>query len=121
MDMTLTLKTTAAITAFAVALTPAAALAHHGWSGYSETPQQTTGVIRAVQFANPHATIQLEAQGRNWLVVLAPPSRMTSRGLPQGSLKVGDTVTVEGYAHRSDQGEMRAEWISLSGTQTPLR
>ena len=115
--MTSTLK----ITAFAIALWPAAALAHHGWSGYSDAPQQTTGVIRAVQFANPHATIELEAQGRTWLVVLAPPSRMTSRGLPQGALKVGETVTVEGYAHRSNQSEMRAEWVARGDTRTELR
>jgi len=119
--MTFSLKSAAALTALAVSLTPAAALAHHGWSGYSETPQQTTGVIRAVQAANPHATIQLEAQDRSWLVVLAPPSRMSSRGLPVGSLKVGDTATVEGYAHGTNQNEMRAEWISLGDKRTPLR
>jgi hypothetical protein len=103
------LKSAAVITAFSLALAPGAAHAHHGWSNYSDAPQQTTGVIRAVQFANPHATLQLEAQGRTWLVVLAPPSRMASRGLPQGALKVGETATVEGYAHRSNQNEMRAE------------
>jgi hypothetical protein len=119
--MASTLKPAAAIAALAVALSPAAALAHHGWSQYSETPQQTTGVIRAVHFANPHATLQLEAQGRTWLVFLAPPSRMTSRGLPQGTLKAGQTATVEGYVHRTSQNEMRAEWISLDGTRTPLR
>lgn len=119
--MAFTLKSAAALTALVVAFTPAAVLAHHGWSGYSETPQQTAGVIRSVQFANPHATLQLEAQGRTWLVVLAPPSRMTSRGLPQGALKVGDTATVEGYAHETNQSEMRAESISLGGTRTELR
>ncbi len=115
------LKSAAVITAFSLALAPAAAHAHHGWSNYSDAPQQATGVIRAVQFANPHATLQLEAQGRTWLVVLAPPSRMASRGLPQGALKAGETVTVEGYAHRSNQNEMRAEWISRGDTRTELR
>jgi hypothetical protein len=79
----------AATLALALTLTPAAALAHHGWSADTDKPQKLTGVIREVQVANPHATIQLEAQDRRWLVVLAPPSRMTSRGLPQDSLKVG--------------------------------
>ena len=54
-------------------------------------------------------------------MVLAPPSRMASRGLPQGALKVGETVTVEGYAHRSNPDEMRAEWISRGETRTELR
>ena len=119
--MALNLKSAAALTTLAVALTPAVALAHHGWGGYSDTPQQITGVIRTVQFANPHATMQLEVQGQNWLVVLAPPSRMNSSGLPVGSLKVGETATLEGYVHQTNQSEMRAEWISLGDTRTPLR
>jgi Family of unknown function (DUF6152) len=42
------------------------AVAHHGWSGYSSTPQTISGVIRQVEFANPHATIELDADGRTW-------------------------------------------------------
>jgi len=119
--MAVTLKCVVASALLAVALTPTAALAHHGWSGYSETPQQMTGIIRTVEYANPHATIELEAQGRNWQVILAPTSRMSSRGLPQGALKVGAPATVEGYVHRSNQNEMRAEWITLGDTRTQLR
>jgi hypothetical protein len=111
----------AALAAFASLLTPAVALAHHGWSGYSSTPQRLTGIIRQVQFANPHATIELDAQGRSWLVVLAPPARMNSRGVPQDTLKVGATATVEGYAHQANQNELRAEWISLEDTPRQLR
>jgi hypothetical protein len=97
------------------------AVAHHGWSGYSSTPQTISGVIRQVEFANPHATIELDADGRTWLVVLAPPSRMNSRGVPQDALKVGAAATVEGYAHQSNQNELRAEWISLGDTPRQLR
>jgi hypothetical protein len=105
----------------ALTIAPAAALAHHGWSAYGETPQKIAGVIREVQFANPHATIQLESRDRTWLVVLAPPSRMTSRGLTQESLKAGQPASVEGHAHRTQQNEMRAESISLGGKTIPLR
>ena len=78
-------------------------------------------MIRAVQFANPHASIELDAQGRTWLVVLAPPSRMNSRGVPQDALKVGAAATVEGYAHQANQNELRAEWISLGEKPRQLR
>lgn len=107
--------------ALALTITPAAALAHHGWSAYGETPQTVAGVIRDVQFANPHATIRLEAQNRTWLVVLAPPSRMTARGLAEESLKAGQPASVEGHAHRTEQNEMRAESISLGDKTIPLR
>jgi hypothetical protein len=111
----------AATLALALAITPTAAVAHHGWSAYGETPQKITGVIRGAQFGNPHATIQLQAQDRTWLVVLAPPSRMTTRGLTAESLAAGQPATVEGYAHRSQDNEMRAQSISLGDTTIPLR
>ena len=117
--MTSTWKSAAAAAALALTLTPA--LAHHGWSGYGDAPQQATGVIRSVQYANPHATLELEADGRSLLVVLAPPSRMSSRGLPESALKVGDSATVEGYIHRTNESEIRAEWIALGDTRTELR
>jgi Family of unknown function (DUF6152) len=107
--------------ALVLTATPAAAIAHHGWSAYGETPQKIAGVIREVQFANPHATIQLEAQDRTWLVVLAPPSRMTARGLTEESLKTGQNATIEGHAHRTQQNEMRAESISLGDETIALR
>jgi hypothetical protein len=107
--------------ALALTITPSAALAHHGWSVYGEVSQKISGVIREVQFANPHATIQLEAQDRTWLVVLAPPSRMATRGLAVESLKTGQPASVEGHAHRTQQNEMRAQSISLGDKTIHLR
>jgi Family of unknown function (DUF6152) len=98
------------------------AAAHHGWSGYDEKAQQLEGTVREVRFGNPHVTIQLASGDDVWLVVLAPPSRMQSRGLPDGTLQVGSKVTVEGYAHREKRNEMRAEWITVGDKkQVPLR
>jgi hypothetical protein len=71
-----------------------AAFAHHGWSAYSQKPQKIAGVIQEVQFANPHATLRLEADDRTWLVVLAPPSRAASRGLSAESLAAGQSAEV---------------------------
>jgi hypothetical protein len=107
--------------ALGLAITPGAALAHHGWSAYGETPQKISGVIREAQFANPHATLRLETPERTWLIVLAPPSRMASRGLTEDSLKVGETASVDGYVHRGTQNEMRAESISVGERRIPLR
>ena len=107
--------------AFALTATPVIALAHHGWSAYHDKPQKISGVIREVQFANPHATISLQAQNASWLVVLAPPSRMAARGLSPESLQIGATATVDGYAHRSNGNELRAESISLGDRTTQLR
>lgn len=54
-------------------------------------------------------------------MVLAPPSRMTNRGLTEDMLKVGTTASVEGYQSASDEKEMRAERISVAGKTVELR
>jgi type IV secretory pathway protease TraF len=54
-------------------------------------------------------------------VVLAPPSRMESRGLARGALRPGVKAQVEGYAARDDPVEMRAERITIDGKTTELR
>ena len=56
-----------------------------------------------------------------WLAVLAPPSRMQRRGLPPEQLQVGETVSVVGYPHRSEAGEMRAERLTLGKKTVELR
>ena len=80
------------ILALGVSLTFASgALAHHGWSGYDETkPLNLTGTIRDSGYDNPHGFVELEVAGtpaKTWHVVLAPPSRMETRGLPKQMLR----------------------------------
>lgn len=96
--------------------------AHHGWSEYNN--QQTlnlTGEIQSVTYGNPHTTIRLKAGNKVWLAVLAPQSRMERRGLPNGALKVGQTVRLVGYPHRSEANEMRAERLMISDRTIELR
>lgn len=101
---------------------PLSAAGHHGWGGYDPTSQLTlTGPIRRVAFDNPHATLWLQADGRTLEVVLAPPFRMVNRGLQASQLKVGETVTIMGYPHRTNTDEIRAEWIRIGAQTTQLR
>ena len=96
--------------------------AHHGWSSYDaasvikvETP------VKTVRYANPHGEIEIDYQGKTWVVVLAPPSRMQTRGLPKEDLVEGATVTMEAYPRRDGTPEMRAERITLNGKTVELR
>lgn len=98
------------------------AAAHHGWSQYdSNETLELTGEVQEASFDNPHATMRFEADGRTWLVILAPPSRMTARGLTDEILKPGATVTVVGHPHRSDSEEMRAERVTVDGEAFEMR
>ena len=95
--------------------------AHHGWSGYdSATVLTLTGPLERVSYANPHVEIVVMVDKKSWKAVLAPMFRMDARGLPAGSLKLGDTVTVVGYPHRGMDGELRAERITVAGKTVEL-
>lgn len=96
--------------------------AHHGWSGYDGSKEMTlTGTIREAGYEHPHGYVRLEAGGKVWVVVLAPPTRMENRGLPRTVLTPGVTATVVGYPSRTDPGELRAERITIAGKTTELR
>ena len=99
-------------------LAAAGAAAHHGWSEYDASrPLTVTGAILEAGYDNPHGFVRMKAGNQVWRVILAPPSRMESRGLPKGELRAGATATVVGYPHRKDAQEMRAERITLEGGQ----
>jgi hypothetical protein len=106
--------------ALAVA-TSVAAFAHHGWTGYETDARTVTGTIEQLSYSNPHGSIRLKAPDKTWVVVLAPVNRMQNRGLTEAMLKVGSTVSVEGYQHKTDASEMRAERISVNGKTIELR
>ena len=78
-------------------------------------------IFRAAGYEHPHGYIRLEASGKTWVVVLAPPTRMENRGLPRTALQPGVTATVVGYPSRTDPEEMRAERITVDGKTTELR
>ena len=95
---------------------------HHGWSSYDQTkPLNVTGKILEMTYESPHSVIKLEEKKKKWTVVLAPPSRMESRGLTKDMLKVGATATVVAYPHLKVKDEMRAERITIGDKTTELR
>jgi hypothetical protein len=98
------------------------ALAHHGWSAYDETkPLTVVGTIKSSTYANPHGTLSFEADGKTWDVVLAPTSRMQSRGLSEAMVAPGTKARIVGYAHKQQANEMRAERITIGGKTVELR
>jgi hypothetical protein len=113
-----------ALSLAALATVATVALAHHGWSQYDEkTPLTVPGTITESSYTNPHGTIKLRAAegGKVWDVVLAPVSRMQTRGLTEEMLKPGTVATVLGYQHRKVATEMRAENITIDKKKVELR
>jgi AICAR transformylase/IMP cyclohydrolase PurH len=114
---------TAATIANFLAVETGKASAHHGWSEYNS--QQTlniNGEIQNVRYENPHTVIEVKTKDNKvWQAVLAPPSRMQRRGLPENTLQVGQQVKLVGYPHRTDAREMRVEQIVVSNKTIELR
>jgi hypothetical protein len=106
----------------ALAALPLAALAHHGWSEYDASQLlKLTGTIEDSTYEHPHGSIHLKTPAKTWVVVLAPPSRMDTRGLAKDMLKAGGTASVEGYPNRNKPEELRAERITVAGKTVELR
>ena len=105
-----------------IALAPAGALAHHGWSSYDAKHLiKVTAPLSNLAWRNPHGTAQVNYKNRAWTVILAPVSRMEARGLSQAMLAPGKPVTLEGYPRSDGTPEMRIERVTVQGKTIELR
>jgi hypothetical protein len=112
----------AAVAGVSMLLAAGAASAHHGWGSYdADRPVTVSGPITEVAFEQPHVHVKVNADGKSWLVVLAPPSRMESRGATEGVLAVGATISAYGFPNRDDPNEIRAERITIDGHTYEMR
>jgi hypothetical protein len=107
------------LAALAIAL-PAAA--HHGWGSYdADNPMTIEGAIKTLKLENPHGEMTVEHEGADWLITVAPLSRMNTRGATADVVKAGEMVIAYGYPKRDGTKEIRAEWIELGGQRYQLR
>ncbi|MET0940567.1 MAG: DUF6152 family protein [Mesorhizobium sp.] len=93
-------------------LAAAPALAHHGWSWTDEGFFQLKGIITEVYIGNPHATLDVDAEGEIWRVELAPPSRTIAAGFTDQVAKKGDEVTAIGNRSK-DHNEKRMKAVRI--------
>jgi len=89
-----------------------AAYAHHGWSWTQDGFFELKGTITAIYIGNPHATLDVDAEGEAWRVEMAPPARTIAAGFTEEVAKVGDEVTAIG--NRSlDETEKRMKAVRV--------
>lgn len=101
---------------------PVAVLAHHGWGSFDASKRITVeGPVQTSEYSNPHVTVRVKAPDRLWIVILAPVSRMQSRGAAKELVGVGKTIKAEGYPSKSRKDEMRADRITVDGKSFEMR
>jgi len=107
-----------AAAALAVALSGIPAFAHHGWAGNFDEEYEMTGTVsKAVSLAGPHATMKVrDADGKEWMITLAPPARTERAGLKEGIIPLGATVMIHGHRNREAKNlEIKTERVTWNG------
>jgi len=89
------------------------AIAHHAYTAEFDTtkPIKLTGVVKKVEWSNPHVWIYLtikDDKGNDtiWGFSASPPGMLQRRGITKNSLKLGDVLTITG--HRAKDGSNNA-------------
>ena len=110
-----------AIAALASLAMAGTAWAHHGWSSYDSARQQNvTGTIAELKWAQPHAILWVNSEGKRLEVWLSPLQRMVDRGLNKEALTVGKTITVDAQPSTVNADEWKAHSITVDGKNYDL-
>ena len=95
-------------------------VAHHAVGGEYDAnkPVMLKGTVTKIEWTNPHARIYFDVTGAdgkvvNWNIELAARSALVRQGWTASSLKIGDTVTIEGIQARSGVSMANARAVVL--------
>lgn len=96
------------------------ALAHHSFAAYfdSEKPVTLTGKVAGIEWTNPHFHFSLDVENggavERWRFEGYPPNMLVRQGWKRDeTLREGATVTVEGWAARSEPNAGAARWVTF--------
>ena len=111
---------------FALAVTTAATgfstktYAHHSFvAEYDDTkPVKVTGTVTKVEWQNPHIWYYVDAQNEagsvsHWAFSGGAPGQLMRRGITRDAIKVGMTVTVEGFRARDGSNNASGGRVTL--------
>ena len=103
---------------------PGAAVAHHSFSAEFDAakPIKLTGIVTKVEWTNPHVwfyiNVKDEATGEvtNWGAEMGPPHGLQRSGWRRETLKIGESVSVDGFLARNGEKRMNARTVTLTAT-----
>jgi hypothetical protein len=95
-------------------------LAHHSFAAEydSKKPIKLTGTVTKVEWMNPHIYYYVDvrdASGKvtNYAVEGGTPNNLRRQGWGKDSLKVGDTVTVDGFMAKNGSNHVNGRTVTL--------
>ncbi|MEY2855010.1 MAG: hypothetical protein RL030_2142 [Pseudomonadota bacterium] len=101
-----------------------AALAHHSFAAQydSKKPVNMTGVVTKVEWTNPHVYIYVDVTDAktkkvaNWGFEMGPPHMLQKAGWKRNSLKIGESVEVDGWLARDGSHTANSRRVTRKST-----
>jgi len=104
---------------FAAAVMPIEA--HHSFAAEYDASKalRITGVINKVEWTNPHSYLYIDVKDDHgnlvtWTCEGGAPNTLSRRGFTKNAIKIGDTVTIDGYGAKDGSRLMDARRITRS-------
>src|SRR2546425_182758 len=98
--------------------------AHHSFSAEFDSAKPLTikGIVTKVEWTNPHVWFYVNVKDpktgevTNWGAEMGPPHGLQRSGWRQNTLKIGDSVTVDGSMAKNGAKRMNARSVTLTST-----
>jgi hypothetical protein len=98
--------------------------AHHSFAAQydSKKPVNLSGVVTKVEWTNPHVYIYIDvtdsktSKVNNWGFEMGPPHMLQKSGWKRNSLKIGETVEVDGWLARDGSNSGNARRVKRTST-----
>jgi Family of unknown function (DUF6152) len=112
-------KVAALVTTIAL-ITSSAIQAHHSFAAQydSKKPMKLSGVVTRVEWTNPHVYIYVDSADAkskkvtNWGFEMGPPHMLQKAGWKRNSLKIGESVDIEGWMARDGSTNANARRVT---------
>ena len=98
-------------------------VAHHSFAAEFDAskPVKLTGVVTKIEWMNPHAYFYMDVTDEtgkvtNWGMEMGSPNGLMRQGWTRNSMKIGESVTVEGSRAKDGSAIGNARVVILAST-----
>ena len=127
MRLTRRVKSVVVAAGFGLLLGALPAVAHHSFAAEydQKKPVKVTGIVRKVEWTNPHSRMYLDVKDANgtvtvWNFEFGSPNHLFRAGWTRNTVKEGDQVTVEGWGAKDGTNMAQTRQVILAdGRKVP--